>query len=243
MKILKKALVIIEMTIFAIGALIIGCIIFPLIGIFVKGSKQRETFSEIIRKSWAFFVFVMESTKMISIHIDGDLKNIKNKIIVASHPSLIDIVILIGTIPRSLCLAKKELLHNPFMRNIVKSLYIINDVDPEIFKKSAKEVLQEGYNIIIFPTGTRTLPDEKIKIHKGAAQLAIDNDINIIPINIKTDFPFLAKHKNPLNVTLQPVNYYFSRMPEIVIAKFKKEESDHIKLRKHISDKIKDSIN
>ena len=139
--------------------------------------------------------------------------------------------------------AAKELLNNPFMKNIVKSLYIINDVEPEIFKQSAKEVLQEGYNIIIFPTGTRTLPDEKIKIHKGAAQLAIDNDINIIPINIKTDFPFLAKHKNPLNVTLQPVNYYFSRMPEIVIAKFKKEESDHIKLRKHISDKIKDSIN
>ena len=242
MKILKKALVIIEMTIFAIGALIIGCIIFPLIGIFVKGSKRRETFSEIIRKSWAFFVFVMESTKMISIHIDGDLKNIKNKIIVASHPSLIDIVILIGTIPRSLCLAKKELLHNPFMRNIVKSLYIINDVDPEIFKKSAKEVLEEGYNIIIFPTGTRTLPDEKIKIHKGAAQLAIDNNIDIIPIKITTDFPFLAKHKNPLHVTTKTVNYYLTRMPEIIIAEFKKSESDEIKLRKHISEKIKDNI-
>lgn len=243
MKILKVFLTIIEMLIFAAGALILSWIVFPVLSVFIKGEKQKKVFSNIIHKLWKFFTWLMSITKMVKVHADENISKIQNKIIVASHPSLIDIVFLIGMIPNSLCLAKKELLYNPVMRNIVKSLYIINDIDPEIFKKSAKEVLDEGYNIIIFPTGTRTLPDEKIKIHKGAALLAISNNVNIVPIKITADFPFLAKHKNPLTVSNKTVNYYFKLMPEINIEDFKSKETDEIKLRNHISESIKQSIN
>lgn len=243
MKIFKIFLIIIEMIIFAIGALIVGGIIFPICSLLLKKEKRRKIFANIIHKTWAFFIWIMESTKIVHVEISGDIKNIKNSIIVASHPSLIDIVFLIGLIPNSLCLAKKELLKNPLMRNIVKNLYIINDIDPEVFKKSAKEVLEQGYNIIIFPTGTRTLADEQIKIHKGAALIAIDNNKDIIPIKIQTDFPFLAKHKSPLNTPNKPVNYFFKLMPAIKINEFEDITNDEIKLRKHISEKIKASIN
>ena len=103
--------------------------------------------------------------------------------------------------------------------------------------------MDQGYNIIIFPTGTRTLADEQIKIHKGAALIAIDNNKDIIPIKIKTDFPFLAKHKNPLHTPIEPVNYFFELMPIIKLNEFEDIANDEIKLRKHISEKIKNSIN
>ena len=53
------------------------------------------------------------------------------------------------------------------MHNIVKSLYILNDVDYDEFQMETQAALEQGFNSIIFPTGTRTLPNEKIKIHKG----------------------------------------------------------------------------
>ena len=122
-------------------------------------------------------------------------------------------------------------------------LYIINDVEPEIFQKNALEALNEGYNIVIFPTGTRTLPGEDIKIHKGAAQLAIISGANIVPINIKTDFPFLRKHHSPLDAGEKTVNYYLKILPEIDTKDYNIDTVGEIKARNHISAKIKECIN
>ncbi len=243
MKFYRSFLVLIEICIFGTGALIIGCLIFPTLSLFVKEQNRREYFSNIIHSSWKFFIDIMQKTGVINVNIEGDLSNIKGKIVAASHPSLIDIILLIGQMPKSLCLAKKELLKNPVMHNIVKSLYIINNIDPEIFKKNATEALKDGYNIVIFPTGTRTLPDEHIKIHKGAAQLAIASGTSIIPINIKTDYPFLIKHHSPLDAGSKTVNYYLKVMPEINPQNYMDTTDSEIKARNHISEKIKEYIN
>ncbi len=242
MRILRAVLVILEMTFFALGAMFIGCVLFPLLGIFYKGSVRRRKFAKIIHDSWKFFIGVMEGSGEIKVHIDGNLSDITGKIIVASHPSLIDIILLIGNMPPSLCLAKKSLLKNPFMRNIVKSLYIINDVEPEIFEKSATEALKDGYNIVIFPTGTRTLPGEDVKLHKGAAQIAIAAGVDIVPVRIETDYPFLIKNHSPLDAGTKPVNYKLTVLPEIKLSDFPPELTD-IKLRNHITARIKECIN
>lgn len=243
MKFFRSFIVLVEICIFGIGALIIGCIIFPVLSIFIKRKNRRKIFSEIIHLSWNFFIRLMKITKVINIHLNEKLSKIRGKIVVASHPSLIDIVILIGQMPKSLCLAKQELLKNPVMHNIVKSLYIINNIDPEIFQKNAMEALSEGYNIVIFPTGTRTLPNEPIKIHKGAAQLSILSGINITPINIKTDYPFLIKHHSPLDAGEKTVNYHLKIMPEINPKDYLEEPNNEIKARNHICEKIKKYIN
>lgn len=243
MKFWRAFLVFLEIGLFGIGALTIGGIIFPVLSLFIKEDKRREYFSGIIHSSWKFFIWVIESTKVVKVNTNGDLSKIKGKIVVASHPSLIDIILLIGQMPKSLCLAKKELLKNPVMRNIVKSLYIINDIEPEVFQKNALEALNDGYNIVIFPTGTRTLPGEDTKIHKGAAQLAIISGVNIVPINIKTDVPFLIKNHTPLDAGEKTVNYYLNILPEISPKDYNINTIGEIKARNHISAKIKECIN
>ena len=241
MRIYRGLLVLLEMILFALGALYIGCVLFPLLSLKYKGKERRKKFARIIKISWKFFISVMENSKEIKVHIDGKLSDIKGKVVVASHPSFIDIILLIGNMPASLCLAKKDLLKNPVMRNIVKSLYIINDVEPEEFKKSAVEALNDGYNIIIFPTGTRTLPGEDVKIHKGAAQIAIAAGVDIIPVRIETDFPFLIKNHFPLDAGDKTVNYKVTVQPEIKLSDFDPSLTE-IKLRNHICEKIKECI-
>lgn len=243
MRIYRGLLVILEMSLFAIGALVIGWVIFPILALRYKGSERRRKFASIIHKSWKFFIYVMEKSKEIKVNITGgSLAEIKGKVVVASHPSLIDIILLIGNMPNSLCLVKNGILKNPFMSNIVKSLYIINDIDPEVFQKSCLEALNEGYNIIIFPTGTRTLPGEDVKIHKGAAQIAIASGVDIVPIKIQTDVPFLMKHHCPLDAGDRTVNYTLTVLPEIKLSDFPKDFTE-IKLRNHITEKIKEAIN
>lgn len=243
MRIYRGLLVILEMSLFAIGALVIGWVIFPILALRYKGSERRRKFASIIHNSWKFFIYVMEKSKEIKVNImGGSLADIKGKVVVASHPSLIDIILLIGNMPNSLCLVKNGILKNPFMSNIVKSLYIINDIDPEVFQKSCLDALNEGYNIIIFPTGTRTLPGEDVKIHKGAAQIAIASGVDIVPIKIQTDVPFLMKHHCPLDAGDRTVNYTLTVLPEIKLSDFPKDFTE-IKLRNHITEKIKEAIN
>lgn len=241
MKFVRMLFVIIDMSIFAAGALFIGVVIFPLLSLFIKGKKRREYFSAIIHYSWKLFIRIMEITGEIRVNINGDLSAIKGKIVAASHPSLIDIILLIGNMPKSLCIAKKEILKNPFMRNIVKFLYIVND-DPEVFQKNAKEALEDGYNIVIFPTGTRTLPDENLKIHKGAAQLAITSGVNIVPVTIETDYPFLIKSHSPFDAGSKTVNYSLTVLSEIKTEDYIVKSKDGIKARNAISEKIKECL-
>ena len=242
MRIIRGFIVLIQMIIFALGALCIGLFIIPISAIFLKDVSHRKFCANVIHKAWKIFTIVMQKFGSIKVETIGEYENIKGKVIVANHPSLIDIVLLIGLIPNSLCLAKKELLKNPVMYKIVKCLYIINDIDLDEFKEETKNALNNDFNIIIFPTGTRTLPNEEIKLHKGAAQIAINANVDIIPITIDTDYSVLRKNHFPLDCGSKTSLFKITRKNDIKIAEFKEKETSEIKLRKLISEKIKEEI-
>lgn len=242
MRIIRGFIVLIQMIIFALGALCIGLFIIPISAIFLKDVSHRKFCANVIHKAWKIFTIVMQKFGSIKVEINGNFTDIKGKVIVANHPSLIDIVLLIGLIPNSLCLAKKELLKNPVMYKIVKCLYIINDIDLDEFKEETKNALNNDFNIIIFPTGTRTLPNEEIKLHKGAAQIAINANVDIIPITIDTDYSVLRKNHFPLDCGSKTSLFKITRKNDIKITEFTSKELSEIKLRKLISEKIKEEI-
>ena len=242
MRVIRALIVLLEMFIFAVGGLFIGLFIIPISTLKYKGLEHRKFCANVVHKSWKFFSKLMCLFGSIKIKINGDFENIKSSVIVANHPSLIDIVLLIGLIPNCLCLAKKELLKNPIMHNIVKYLYIINDVDIDEFQKETKKELENGFNIIIFPTGTRTLPNEELKIHKGSAQIAINANVDIIPVTIKQDYPLLIKNHFPLDVGTKATSFELTRKNNINISEYKTPNITDIKLRKVISEKIKEEI-
>ena len=123
---------------FGIGALLLGFVVFPVVQIFSKNSKNYKIrCAKIVHFLWRILVKYIEITGIIKVNADEKNSLIKNKIIVASHPSYIDILLLIALVPNSLCLAKNSILNNFVMKNIVKSLYITNDGSVEDFLKKS----------------------------------------------------------------------------------------------------------
>ena len=227
--------------IFGAGSFVLGFILFPCIHIFVKKCERSEYFSSIIRSSWKFFTNLLINTRVINLNVDKEaFQKIKGKIVVANHPTFIDIVLLIGLLPKSICLAKKDVLKNPFFRNIVSAIYIVNDIDIEKFKENSDKFLKQNYNIVIFPTGTRNKPNENVKIHKGSATIAINSKVDIVPIKIFCDSKFLTKGQPFYDGTDKVVNYELKILDKISIKDF--DENDEIKLRNKISQKIKDTL-
>lgn len=222
---------------FGIGSLILAFIYIPIVSIWIKKSQKRHHLVNIIHYLWNIYTGFFVNLKLIKIDVTNFYEP-KGKIIVATHPSFIDILILIGLFPNCLCLAKQKLMNNFFMGKIIKDVYITNDIDVESFKAEAEKALKDGFNIIIFPTGTRTVEGEKLKIHKGAAMLQIETGADIIPIKISCDYPFLQKGKPIYDASDRTITYKIDVLPEIKLSDFGEITSD-IKLRKAISEKIK----
>lgn len=239
---LRSFTVLFFFVLFGFGAGVINFVLFPLGKIFAKNKKLY--YSSIIHGSWKFFIRVLEVSKIIRLDISSrdELGQISGKIIVSTHPSLIDIVILTGLIPKTVCIAKKQLLNNPLFGNILKAIYITNDVDIEEFKNNATAALQEGYNVVIFPTGKRTGANENLKIHKGAALLAIASGVPIVPISMKTSYSFLGIGQPIYDCGNKSVVYTIKQMPEINPATLVQRDISEAALRNLVSKKIKENI-
>ena len=241
-KLIRSALVLFCFAFFGIGALIISFVIFPFIKLFVPKKNQKNCFAFVIRKSWRFFIRMIESLKIIKVNIKDEqkLKSIKNKIIVATHPSFIDIVILIGLIPKSVCFAKKELMNNFWMKNIIKNIYISSGLEFEEMKNITKEYLDNGYNIIIFPMGKRHKKDEYPKIRRGAAVVALNANKNIVPIRMYTDYDFLQIGQSICDAGDKIINYYIEPMEEINIQDY--VTPDEIETKKNITTSVANAL-
>lgn len=233
MRKIRSAMVFISFFVFGCGAVLLNFFVFP----FIKNNKFLC--SDIIHYAWKFFVNFMIMLGLFKLEIKK-LSKIENKIIVATHPSFIDIVILIALIPHSTCFVKKELAHNPILKNLVNSIFITNEVDLDELKSKSKEMLDMGFNVIIFPSGIRHRRNEFPKIKKGASLVALNSNKNIIPIKFFTDYDFMFINQPFYEVGEHRVTFEVEQMPEINVQDFISDSE--IVSKKKITQQIEKSL-
>lgn len=184
---------------FGIGAFLISLFILPFI-------RRRETALRLVRALWTLLVKGFIWTGLIAVE-NKITHHIRGRIIVANHPSLIDVVLLTVWIPKTFSAAKPQLTKNLFLRQIVKKCFLPTD---EHFLDEAKKVLRAGYNILIFPEGTRTPPEKKIgPLKRGTAHLALRTGAKIQPIQIHLHPRVLAKSQPLGYVAGEKAHYSF----------------------------------
>lgn len=178
---------------FGIGGSLISVLL--LLCFFLPERARVRVGSKVLQYSWKMLCCMMSMTRNLSLRVPDKKKmqRIRGSIVVANHPSLIDVVILTSIIPGSKLVANSKLQRWRFLRPILKGLCITNDMGAEQFMTQAKHALDNGFNVIIFPEGTRTTPGKVSKLQRGAFQLALQSGYPLVPIHIHTDGPFLTK--------------------------------------------------
>jgi len=173
---------------FGFGGLFLSVLVFPLQCLFIPNlDKRKVTARKTVHYSFKFFVSMMQFFGVFDFNTKKiiETKDIQGQLILANHPSLIDVVVLISIIPNADCVVKAHLFKNPFIRGVVKNTGYISNADPEGLLADCKNSLEAGNNLIIFPEGTRTKPGEKITFQRGAANIALRCQANITAILIK----------------------------------------------------------
>lgn len=181
--------------VFGLGGLVVRCVVYPVLLAVVRQPKRRQYLSQaVIHHSFRWFVALMRGVGVLSYEVRG-MERLQRRglLILANHPSLIDVVFLISFVRHADCIVKAELARNPFTRGPIAAAGFITNNGGVKLQEDCLNSLQAGNNLIIFPEGTRTPLQGQARLQRGAAHIAVKGRIAITPVHLHSSLPMLTK--------------------------------------------------
>ena len=179
--------------IFAGGGLLAATVL-PLLVLLPGDPRPRA--QHVIRAAFRVYLAVLQAIRLLRIETEGleRLADSGGAIVIANHPSLLDVVLLMAFLPRSQCIVKHQLWASGLLGGLVRRAgYIRNDLAGEAMLAACRASLERKQALIIFPEGTRSQPGEKRHFQRGFANLALLTGAPLLPVLITCDPPTLAK--------------------------------------------------
>lgn len=195
---------------FGIGGTILSAIFFPLLMIAPGSPAARQTRARtVVGFFFRLLVRTLQASGCMRLETAGleKLRASDGMLILANHPSYIDVVVLLSLVPQAGCVVKGTLWYNPFYWSIVRSAGYINNSAPEDVIESCARTLSCGQSLLLFPEGTRTLPGRNIEFLRGAAHVALKAKPEVLPVLIACDPPTLTKGEPFWRVPEKPFTF------------------------------------
>lgn len=197
---------------FSIGGLLLSLVAIPVISLLsADAADKRRRTRRLVHYILRFFMRMMTVLGVIEFDLADARKALREqhgKVIIANHPSLIDVVVLISLMPHADCIVKNELWDNPCIAAVLRAAqYINNSGSPEQVLNACQRSLVEGYSLIIFPEGTRTTPGEPLVLQRGASNIALRCGTAIVPVLISCEPATLTKNQKWYSVPPTKVKF------------------------------------
>jgi 1-acyl-sn-glycerol-3-phosphate acyltransferase len=202
---------------FGLFGTILGILVVPLLLAFPGSRIARQArVRRMIRLAFRALVGFMNQTGCISYTLSGvPSLGRSGQLVIANHPSLIDIVLLIAFVPGAACVVKRAAWRNPSMVVAVHAAgYVANSPTESMIEKGSA-LLAAGECLIMFPEGTRTVPDRPAHFHRGAASVALRTARVVTPVFIDVRPPHLSKAVPWYRVPVIRPHYSLSVGPDI----------------------------
>ncbi|MBQ7540125.1 MAG: 1-acyl-sn-glycerol-3-phosphate acyltransferase [Bacteroidaceae bacterium] len=148
----------------------------------------------------------------VHVEVDPAIRKDKSYVFVANHQGSMDIFLIYGYIGRNFkWMMKKSLRKMPFIGLACeKARHIFVDKSGpkaiEATYRQARETLQGGTSLVVFPEGARTFDGKMIPFRRGAYALAQEIGLEIVPITIKGCFEVLPRTKGFSFVEWHPLH-------------------------------------
>jgi 1-acyl-sn-glycerol-3-phosphate acyltransferase len=200
-----------------------GVFVFPVLNIVIRSRELRSVIARhVVRLTFRSIVGLMRVMGVFRYEING-LERLERHglLILANHPTLIDIVFLMAFVRRADCIVKSKLWRNPFTHATVRAAaYVRNDDYGVQLIEDCVAAVRGGGNLIIFPEGTRTPTNGSITLKRGAANIALRARCNVTPVFIRCVPPMLVKGKRWWRLPSRPSHYSIEVQEDIDIQPF-----------------------
>lgn len=179
------------------GGAILALTAFPIIHLTTPSPEKRRTRNQAaIHKAFQIYIALLQALRVLDLKIIGaeKLNDAGGRMIVANHPSLLDVVLLMALVRRSQCIVKSELWESGTLGRLVRDAgYIRNDLEPEAMLAACRNALAAGETLLIFPEGTRSVPGKPVLFRRGFASIATVLGAEIQTVVITCNPPTLTK--------------------------------------------------
>jgi 1-acyl-sn-glycerol-3-phosphate acyltransferase len=185
----------ISFVLFGIGAVVVGVLLLPLVRIIPTAyERKRARARTVMRLALRLFIGVMHRLGGLTYEFRGrERLGRPGQLIVANHPSLIDVVFLLAFVPGAGCVVKAGLWRNPLTRGAVSLVeFIRNDATADMIMAAA-DALHAGQPLLFFPEGTRTRPRQPMVFHRSGANIALRAAASVTPVYIRVAPTTLTK--------------------------------------------------
>jgi len=199
---------------FFTAGVLLGVVFFPLVRLFVwSRARYRRLASRFLGFIYPSFLFWMKVAGLISyerVPLPDFVPREGAFVLVSNHPTLIDVVFLLGWVPRITTTVKASWLRSwlagPLMRaaDYVPGPGVKGDGDgtPALDRMVAK--LEEGRPLIVFPEGTRSPTYGLRRFRRGAFEAALRAHVPVLLVYVDARPPGLNKERF---VPEQPIHF------------------------------------
>jgi 1-acyl-sn-glycerol-3-phosphate acyltransferase len=197
--------------VFFLGGALAALTVFPLLGLVARDSTARhEQTRGMIRRMFRSYLAMLRALRVLDLDLHDVelLGRIEGQLIIANHPTLLDVVLLIALVPRVQCIVKHELWQSRYLGGVMRQAgFIRNDLPSEGLIEACRAAIASGCNLIIFPEGTRTRPEQPVRFHRGFANIALLTGADIQTVNIKCEPMFLMKGQPWWQIPARPPKF------------------------------------
>ena len=161
-------------------------------------------------KWWAQFIIRI---LMLPVKVEGRENLVKGQsyVFVANHQGAFDIFLIYGLLCRNFkWMMKRQLRQMPFVGKACEAAHHIF-VDKRGASKiratydSARQTLQGGMSLVVFPEGARTFTGHMGVFKRGAFMLADDIELPVVPLTINGSFDIMPRTRDMKWVVWHPL--------------------------------------
>lgn len=211
-------------SVFGIGGLIIGLLVTPYLYLRSRNPATRQQIAQrIIQRCFFGFVQLMRNMGLLTYEVEGlaALRQSRQELVIANHPTLIDVVLLIGFMQNANCVVKQALWRNPFTRGpVTAARYVLNDNSERCIATCVERLQEAGAaSLVIFPEGTRTERGQSLnEFQRGAANIAIRARVPIRPVLISCQPSTLTKNEKWYQIPERPIHLRIKVLDAILLS-------------------------
>ena len=180
---------------FGIGAVCLASIVLPVIALVGGRHRPRDLMAQrMIHYAFRVFVRMGDVLGLMALEEHGTERlRAPGTLVVANHPTLLDVVYLISRMPQADCVVKAAAWANPALRGIVRVAGYIPNHDAEQTIAQCAARLSAGRSLVVFPEGSRSPAQGLGRFHRGFAHIALRSGAPILPVLVTCDPPALKR--------------------------------------------------
>ncbi|WP_083452190.1 lysophospholipid acyltransferase family protein [Candidatus Burkholderia verschuerenii] len=179
-------------------------------------ASSRRIVTSVVHRYFHCLVTILRVIGVMRLEVKGKIGRIeRGTLVVANHPTYLDIMVLLALIPSACCVVKRAHWRNPCFWGIVRAAGYVSNAGGTSMVEECMQRLAAGYSVIVFPEGTRS--PSRGALHpfgRGFAHVALAaqaergfRELPVAPVALDCDPPVFTKERRWYHVPPRPFRF------------------------------------